>query len=96
MLQRGELFCSRANLFAPRQTFLLQSKYICPKIFALQVLVGYNRQPQGMEHIDVRVLQPTQEAKGKHHKDQRAPKVVLPAKVRLMTQPASHMEGEPT
>ena len=45
---------------------------------------------------EFRVLQPTPKAKGKHHNDQRVPKAILPAKVSLMTQPASHMEGEQT
>ena len=45
---------------------------------------------------EFRVLQPTPKAKGKHHNDQRVPKAILPAKVRLMTQPTSRMEGEQT
>ena len=49
-----------------------------------------------MERINVYVLQPTQVAKGKHHMDQRAPKVVLPIKVTRMVHPASDMEGEQT
>ena len=35
MLQRGELFCSRANLFAPRQTFLRLRANIFAKKFRL-------------------------------------------------------------
>ena len=49
-----------------------------------------------MERINVYVLQPTQVAKGKHHNDQRAPKVVLPDQVAHMMHPASDMEGEQT
>ena len=53
-------------------------------------------QPQGVEHVNVYVLQPTEVAKGKHHNDHRAPKEVLPDKVTHMMHPASDMEGEQT
>ena len=46
--------------------------------------------------MNVCVLQPAQEAKGKHHNDQRTPKVVVPDKVTHMMQPASDMEVEQT
>ena len=42
------------------------------------------------------MLQPTQVAKGQHHRDQRAPKVVVPDQVAHMMHPASDMEGEQT
>ena len=61
-----------------------------------RLFVGYNWQPQGVERRNVYVLQPTQVAKGKHHNDQRAPKVVLPDKVTHVMHPASDMEGEQT
>ena len=51
---------------------------------------------QGVERVNVYGLQPTHEAKGKHHNDQRAPKMVLPEKVTHMMHPASDMEGEQT
>ena len=57
---------------------------------------GLRWQPQGVGRVNVYVLQPTQVAKGKHHMDQRAPKVVLPVKVTRMMHPASDMEGEQT
>ena len=49
-----------------------------------------------MERVNVRVLQPTHVAKGKHHNDQEAPKVVVPDKVTHMMHPACDMEGEQT
>ena len=49
-----------------------------------------------MERVNVYVLQPTQVAKGQHHRDQRAPKVVVPDQVAHMMHPASDMEGEQT